>query len=168
MQVRDSVFRTGTMHQRLEQAIDDDPADERRHPCRELRRPSEKPQADPARDAQDGDGGRRPETADEIRDAESKAFMAGGAPAPGVIAAPGLSYLLRSLSPVECLAYTLSMPVHVAVCGAGTQGQMEDNIRVAQSFKPLSEADLAAVRQRAVVGQGVYTGTTMEYWKKPV
>ena len=68
---------------------------------------------------------------------------------------------------VECLAYTLSMPVHVAVCGAGTQGQMEDNIRVAQSFKPLSEADLAAVRQRAIVGQGVYTGTTMEYWKKP-
>ncbi len=71
------------------------------------------------------------------------------------------------ISPVECLAYTLSMPVHVAVCGAGTQGQMEDNIRVAQSFKPLSEADLADVRQRAIVGQGVYTGTTMEYWKKP-
>jgi hypothetical protein len=44
---------------------------------------------------------------------------------------------------------------------------MEDNIRVAQSFKPLGEADLAAVRQRAVIGQGVYTGTTMEYWKKP-
>jgi hypothetical protein len=60
------------------------------------------------------------------------------------------------------------MPVHVAVCGAGTQGQMEDNIRAAQSFKPLTEADLAAVRQRAVIGQGVYTGTTMEYWKKPV
>ena len=37
-------------------------------------------------------------------------------------------------SPGECLRYTLSMPVHVAVCGAGTQGQMEDNIRTAQSF----------------------------------
>ncbi len=77
------------------------------------------------------------------------------------------AFLLRALNPAECLAYTLSMPVHVAVCGAGTQGQMEDNIRVAQSFKPLSEADLAEVRQRAIVGQGVYTGTTMEYWKKP-
>jgi predicted aldo/keto reductase-like oxidoreductase len=77
------------------------------------------------------------------------------------------AFLLRALNPVECLTYTLSMPVHVAVCGAGTQGQMEDNIRVAQSFKPLSETDLAAVRKRAIVGQGVYTGTTMEYWKKP-
>ena len=77
------------------------------------------------------------------------------------------AFLLRSLSPRECLEYTLSMPVHVAVCGAGTQGQMEDNIRVAQSFKPLSAEVLADVRKRAIVGQGVYTGTTMEYWKKP-
>jgi uncharacterized protein len=76
------------------------------------------------------------------------------------------AFLLRALSPSECLAYTLSMPVHVAVCGAGTQGQMEDNIRAAQSFKPFTEADLAEVRKRAVVGQGVYTGTTMEYWKR--
>ena len=69
------------------------------------------------------------------------------------------AFLLRALSPRECLAYTLSMPVHVAVCGAGTQGQMEDNIRVAQSFKPLSAEALADVRKRAIVGQGVYTGT---------
>ena len=77
------------------------------------------------------------------------------------------AFLLRSLNPRECLEYTLSMPVHVAVCGAGTQGQMEDNIRVAQSFKPLSGEVLADVRKRAIVGQGVYTGPTMEYWKKP-
>lgn len=76
------------------------------------------------------------------------------------------AFLLRSLSPTECLRYTLSMPVHVAVCGAGTQGQMEDNIRAVQSFKPFSEAEMADVRSRAIVGQGVYTGTTMEYWKK--
>jgi predicted aldo/keto reductase-like oxidoreductase len=77
------------------------------------------------------------------------------------------AFLLRSLSPRDCLEYTLSMPVHVAVCGAGTQGQMEDNIRVAQSFKPLSAETLADVRKRAIVGQGVYTGPTMEYSKKP-
>ena len=76
------------------------------------------------------------------------------------------AFLLRALSPSECLTYTLSMPVHVAVCGAGTQGQMEDNIRTAQSFKPLIAADLADVRHRAVIGQGVYTGPGMEYWKK--
>jgi aryl-alcohol dehydrogenase-like predicted oxidoreductase len=76
------------------------------------------------------------------------------------------AFLLRALSPRECLAYTLSMPVHVAICGAGTQGQMEDNVRTVQSFKPLTPAELADVRSRAVVGQGVYTGPTMEYWKK--
>jgi len=76
------------------------------------------------------------------------------------------AFLLRALNPGDCLMYTLSMPVHVAICGAGTQGQMEDNIRVAQSFKPLSQDALAEVRKRAVVGQGVYTGPTMEYWKK--
>jgi hypothetical protein len=37
---------------------------------------------------------------------------------------------------------------------------------VAQSFKPLPAETLADVRKRAVVGQGVYTGTGMEYWKK--
>ena len=76
------------------------------------------------------------------------------------------AFLLRALNPSECLRYTLSMPVHAAVCGAGTIGQMADNIRVAQSFKPLTAEALADVRKRAVVGQGVYTGTGMEYWKK--
>jgi hypothetical protein len=52
-----------------------------------------------------------------------------------------------------------------AICGAGTTGQMEDKVRVAQSFKPFSQDELADVRERAVVGQGVYTGTMMEYWK---
>jgi aryl-alcohol dehydrogenase-like predicted oxidoreductase len=37
-----------------------------------------------------------------------------------------LAHLLRSLNPTECLRYALSQPgVHVAICGAGTQGQME-------------------------------------------
>jgi uncharacterized protein len=76
------------------------------------------------------------------------------------------AFLLRSLSPTECLRYTLSQGVNVAICGAGTAGQMEDNIRAVQSFKPLSQEQIADVRRRAVVGQGVYTGPTMEYWKK--
>jgi uncharacterized protein len=76
------------------------------------------------------------------------------------------AFLLRALSPSECLSYSLSMGVNVAICGAGTQGQMEDNIRTAQSFKPLSADELADLRKRAIVGQGVYTGPTMEYWKK--
>jgi predicted aldo/keto reductase-like oxidoreductase len=76
------------------------------------------------------------------------------------------AFLLRALSPTECLRYTLSQPVHVAVCGAGTQGQMADNIRTAQSMKKFTAEEIADVRRRAIIGQGVYTGTTMEYWKK--
>src|SRR3982751_2701198 len=77
------------------------------------------------------------------------------------------AFLLRALSPTECLRYTLSQPgVHVAICGAGTQGQMEDNIRTVQSLKKMTGEEIADVRKRAVVGQGVYTGPTMEYWKK--
>lgn len=76
------------------------------------------------------------------------------------------AFLLRSLSPSECLRYTLSQPVHVAICGAGSQSQMEDNIRTVQSMKRFSTEEIADVRKRAIVGQGVYTGPTMEYWKK--
>lgn len=76
------------------------------------------------------------------------------------------AFLLRALNPAECLRYTLSMPIDVAICGAGTRGQMEDNVRTAQAFKKLTAEELADVRKRAIVGQGVYTGTTMEYWKK--
>jgi aryl-alcohol dehydrogenase-like predicted oxidoreductase len=77
------------------------------------------------------------------------------------------AFLLRALSPSECLSFTLSAGVTVAICGAGTQGQMEDNIRTAQSFKSLSPDEMTDLRKRAIVGQGVYTGPTMEYWKKP-
>lgn len=81
----------------------------------------------------------------------------------------GKANLLRSLSPTDCLRYALSQPgVHVAICGAGTQGQMEDNIRTAQNFKPMTAEAIAETRKRAIAGAGVYTGPTLEYWKKKV
>jgi predicted aldo/keto reductase-like oxidoreductase len=79
----------------------------------------------------------------------------------------GKAYLLRSLSPTECLRYVLSLPgVHVAICGAGTQGQMEDNIRAVQSFRSLDVEEMADVRRRSGAGVGAQTGPAMEYWKK--
>lgn len=79
----------------------------------------------------------------------------------------GKAFLLRSLSSTECLKYVLSQPgVHVAICGAGTQGQMEDNIRTVQNFKKMTPEEIADVRKRAIVGSGVYGGPTLEYWKK--
>ena len=79
----------------------------------------------------------------------------------------GKAFLLRSLNPNECLKYVLSQPgVHVAICGAGTAGQMEDNIRTVQNFKRMTPEEMADVRKRAIAGAGVYTGPTLEYWKK--
>jgi aryl-alcohol dehydrogenase-like predicted oxidoreductase len=79
----------------------------------------------------------------------------------------GKANLLRSLNPTECLRYVLSLPgVHAAICGAGTQGQMEDNIRAAQTLRKLTPEEIADVRKRAVVGLGVQTGPALEYWKK--
>lgn len=75
--------------------------------------------------------------------------------------------LLRTMNATDCLRYALSQPgVHVAICGAGTQGQMEDNIRVARSFKPMTTEEIAATRKRALTGAGVYSGPALEYWKK--
>lgn len=79
----------------------------------------------------------------------------------------GKAFLLRSLSPTECLRYALGQPgVHVAICGAGTLGQMADNIRAVQNIRKMTPEEIADVRQRAVVGLGVHTGPTLEYWKK--
>ena len=78
----------------------------------------------------------------------------------------GKANLLRSLSPDTCLRYALSQPgTPIAICGCGTVGQMADNIRAVQNFQKMTPEESAEVRKRAIVGQGVYTGTTL-VWKK--
>ncbi len=54
----------------------------------------------------------------------------------------------------------------IAICGCGTVGQMADNIRAVENFKKMTPEECAEVRKRAIVGAGVYTGPTLEYWKK--
>lgn len=79
----------------------------------------------------------------------------------------GKAHLLRSLSSSDCLRYVLSLAgVHVAICGAGTEGQMADNIRTVRAFRKMSEEERAEVRKRALAGSGVYSGPALEYWKK--
>jgi predicted aldo/keto reductase-like oxidoreductase len=79
----------------------------------------------------------------------------------------GKAFLLRSLNPTECLRYVLSQPgVHVAICGAGTQGQMEDNIRAVQNLSKMTPEEMTDIRKRAVDGLGVHAGPAMEYWKR--
>lgn len=79
----------------------------------------------------------------------------------------GKAFLLGALNPTECLRYALSLAgVHVAVCGAGTQGQMEAKIRAVLDFGKLTPEELAEVRRRAVAGLSGQAGPAMEYWKK--
>jgi hypothetical protein len=43
---------------------------------------------------------------------------------------------------------------------------MADNIRAVQKFRKMTLEESAEVRKRAVVGAGVFTGPTLEYWKE--
>ncbi len=69
--------------------------------------------------------------------------------------------LLQTLSVKDCLSYVLSLPIHCLALGCTTLGQIEDDVRIAQQFKPLAEAQLAQIRQRAA---GL-KGPQLEDWK---
>lgn len=72
------------------------------------------------------------------------------------------AFLLRQFSVSDCLRYTLSLPVHAVTLGFSTQGQLEDDIRIAQRFTPLAPDEMAALRKRAEALNPI-----VEYWKRP-
>jgi predicted aldo/keto reductase-like oxidoreductase len=79
----------------------------------------------------------------------------------------GNAFLLRTFSVQDCLRYTLSLPVTAAVLGFCTQGQLEDDVRIAQNFKPLTEEEMNALRARAHLDKfDVINGPALEYWKR--
>lgn len=79
----------------------------------------------------------------------------------------GNAFLLRAFSVRECLSYTLSLPVHAVTLGFSTVGQLEDDVRVAQQFKPLSAEEMEALRTRARSDRfDVINGPALEYWKR--
>lgn len=81
----------------------------------------------------------------------------------------GNAFLLRAFSVRDCLSYTLSLPVHAVTLGFCTQGQLEDDVRVAQEFKPLSHEQMDALRARATSDRfDVINGPALEYWKRRV
>ncbi|HZP00633.1 MAG TPA: aldo/keto reductase [Terriglobia bacterium] len=71
------------------------------------------------------------------------------------------SKLLQAISLKECLTYVLSLPVHCLAVGCTTIGQIEDDVRIAQQFKPLSEAQLAEIREKG----SKLKGPQLEDWK---
>jgi uncharacterized protein len=70
--------------------------------------------------------------------------------------------LLQSFSAKECLTYVLSLPIHCTAIGCTTIGQLEDDVRIAQSLKSLDETQLSALRKRA---ENI-KGPMLEDWKK--
>ena len=59
------------------------------------------------------------------------------------------SKLLHSISLKDCLSYVLSLPIHSLALGCTTIGQLEDDVRIAQQFKPMQPEQMAALRTRA-------------------
>ena len=78
----------------------------------------------------------------------------------------GNAFLLRVLNAEECLRYVLSLPIHCATVGCSTAGQLDDDVRFAQRFKPFTAAEMDEVHKRAITaGPGGLHGPALEYWK---
>ena len=72
--------------------------------------------------------------------------------------------LLSDIHVKECLTYVLSLPIHCLALGCTTVGQIEDDVRIAQQFKPMPEQQMAQVRKRATR----LAGPRLENWKRDV
>jgi uncharacterized protein len=78
----------------------------------------------------------------------------------------GNAFLLRTFSVSDCLRYSLSLPVTAVPLGFCTIGQLEDDVRVAQNFKPFNEVEMKALRAKAAVERvDSIRGPALEYWK---
>ena len=72
--------------------------------------------------------------------------------------------LLAVLSASDCLSYVLSLPIHCTAIGCTTLGQLEDDVRTAQAFRPLADDRMTALRARAARMKG----PAVEDWKRNV
>lgn len=48
----------------------------------------------------------------------------------------------------EAMYYTLSLPISTAIIGCDSVAQLEENVKLAREFTPLSEAQMAALQER--------------------
>jgi predicted aldo/keto reductase-like oxidoreductase len=70
--------------------------------------------------------------------------------------------LLSGIHVKDCLSYVLSLPIHCLALGCTTVGQIEDDVRIAKEFKPLTEQQMAQLRQKA----SRMAGPRLENWKR--
>jgi predicted aldo/keto reductase-like oxidoreductase len=64
----------------------------------------------------------------------------------------------------ECLRYTLSQPVDVLVSGVETVPQLEQNVSIVKSFRPMSSQELTTILDRTKKGPH---GSKIENYKRP-
>ncbi|WP_169972696.1 aldo/keto reductase [Tautonia rosea] len=76
----------------------------------------------------------------------------------------GNAKLLQRFSVKECLSYVLNLPIHCTAIGCTTLGQLEDDVRIAQSLEDLGDEQMAALRSRAEP----LKGPRLEDWKDDV
>jgi len=62
------------------------------------------------------------------------------------------------VKPIEALHYCLSLPITVQITGIDNQQILEQALEAARTFKPLSQAEMAALLERtaAAAQQGKY------------
>jgi uncharacterized protein len=70
--------------------------------------------------------------------------------------------LLQGLHLKDCISYVLSLPVHCLALGCTTTGQIEDDVRIAQQFKPLSGEQMSELRKTGKQ----FSGPQIEDWKR--
>jgi uncharacterized protein len=76
----------------------------------------------------------------------------------------GNAKLLQGMHLKECLSYVLTLPVHCLALGCTTIGQLEDDVRIAQTFKPLTEDQMTQLREKG----SQFKGPQVEDWKRGV
>ena len=75
----------------------------------------------------------------------------------------GNGRLLTYMTARDCINYALSLPTHCIALGFTSIGQVEDDVRFAQQYEPLSLDEMDQLRARAARSAGPH----LETWKRP-
>jgi aryl-alcohol dehydrogenase-like predicted oxidoreductase len=71
----------------------------------------------------------------------------------------------NNVAPIaDCLRFTLSQPIDVLVSGVQNVAQLEQNVGIVKTFKPMSQAEITSLLERTRKGQ---YGSKIERYKRP-
>lgn len=69
-----------------------------------------------------------------------------------------------SMTAQDCINYALSLPTHCIALGFTSLDHVEDDVRAARQYKPLSTEQMDQLRARAAK----VAGPDLEDWKNPL